>query len=200
MWTDVGRKIRALRNALRESQAEFGDRFGVEQATVSRWEKGLSPVQRKHQSAIAELAGMTVAEFFHSREAPRLIPIVGYVSGGESFTPTEDHEPGQGIDHITLSLGEEDQVAVRVRGDSMSPVYRDGDTLIGRRIGRRDLTRALGKDCIIKTAAGEGYVKRVLPGSKRHVFRLRSYNPLYDDIEDVALEWAAPIIWINRAP
>lgn len=48
MWDLVGKKIKSLRKALGDNQAEFGERFGVEQATVSRWEKG-EPVQRKHQ-------------------------------------------------------------------------------------------------------------------------------------------------------
>lgn len=121
MWHLVGKKIRSLRKALGESQAEFGARFDVEQASVSRWEKGVS-VQRKYQEPLAELAGMTVAEFFHTTSEPRLIPIVGYVSGGESFTPTDDHEPGAGIDHVMLSFEQDQQVAVRVRGDSMRPV------------------------------------------------------------------------------
>src|SRR5262245_34764370 len=65
MNAEIGLKIKSLRLALNESQAVFGDRFGVEQATVSRWEKGL-PVGRPFEDMIAGLAGMSVAEFFHS--------------------------------------------------------------------------------------------------------------------------------------
>lgn len=197
MSNDAGRKIRELRAVLRETQAEFGDRFGVEQATVSRWERG-EPVQRRYQGPVADLAGMTVAEFFHSDEGPRMVPIVGFVSGGESFTPVDDHEPGAGIEHITLKIGGDEQIAVCVRGDSMNPVYRDGDIIVGKRLGRRDLSRAIGKDCIVKTVIGEGYVKKVLAGTTRTTFRLRSYNPAFEDLENVAIEWAAPIVWIGR--
>lgn len=180
-----------------ESQAEFGDRFAVEQATVSRWEKG-EPVARRHQDPIARLAGMTVAEFFHSNEQPRLIPIVGYVGGGDRFTPVDDHAPGAAIEHVSLSLGDENQVAVRVRGPSMSPVYRDGDVIIGVRLTSRSLANAINLDCIVMTADGDGYVKRVLKGTKPGRFRLRSYNPDYADIEDVAIAWAAPVSWVGR--
>lgn len=195
----IGKKIAALRTALREGQAIFGERFGVEQATVSRWEKG-SPVARKHQDAIAELAGMSVAEFFHSSASPRLIPIIGYVSGGESFTPVADHEPGGGIDHVLLDMGDDaDQIGVRVRGNSMQPVYRDGDSVIGTRLRSQSLTKAIGKDCIIMTAKGEGYLKILRRGSKAGLFTLRSYNPAYDDIEDVRINWVAPVKWVGRA-
>jgi phage repressor protein C with HTH and peptisase S24 domain len=198
MWDTVGKKIRSLRKALGENQATFGARFEVEQATVSRWEKG-EPVQRKHHEPLAQMAGMSVAEFFHTTVEPRLIPIVGYVSGGESFTPVDDHEPGGGIDHVMLTIEQDDQVAVRVRGDSMRPVYRNGDVIIGSRVQGRDMTKVIGADCVIRTASGEGYVKTVHRGTKAVLFRLRSYNPMYEDLEDVELEWAAPISHVIRS-
>lgn len=197
MWDLVGKKIRNLRKALGENQAEFGARFEVEQATVSRWEKG-EPVQRKYQEPLARLAGMSVAEFFHTTVEPLLIPIVGYVSGGEAFTPVDDHAPGGGIDHVMLTIDKDDQVAVRVRGDSMRPVYRNGDVIIGSRRLGAELAGVIGEDCIVKTASGEGYVKTVHRGSRKGGFRLRSYNPAYQDVEDVALEWAAPITHVIR--
>lgn len=195
----IGQKIRNLReDVLGESQEIFGDRLGVEQATVSRWEAGNLPA-RRYQKAIADLASQTVSQFFFSEETPITIPVIGYVSAGESFTPVEDHEPGAGLDYVTPQIGSREVLAVIVRGDSMSPVYRSGDTIIGTRMGRRDLSNAIGKDCIVKTTDGEGYVKRVMPGTAKGLYRLRSYNALFDDIEDVKLEWAAPIIWINRS-
>ncbi|MEQ1714306.1 MAG: S24 family peptidase [Hyphomicrobium sp.] len=141
---------------------------------------------------------MSVAEFFHSTSGPRLIPIVGYVSGGESFTPIDDHPPGSGIDHITLDMGTEDQIAVRVRGSSMAPVYRDGDAVIGTVVRSQRLTRAIGRDCIVKTRSGEGYLKILMRGTRAGVFRLRSYNPAFADIEDVSIDWAAPVTWVSR--
>lgn len=41
-------------------------------------------------------------------------------------------------------------------------------------------------------------MKTVHRGTRKGVFRLRSYNPSYEDIEDVALEWAAPITHVIR--
>lgn len=186
-----------LRKALGENQAEFGARFGVEQATVSRWEKG-EPVQRKFQAPLAKLANMPVSEFFFQATEPHLVPIVGYVSGGEGFNPADDHEPGADIDHIAIAVPEAEQVAVRVRGDSMRPVYRSGDVIIGAKLAQSALDQAIGQDCIVKTASGDGYVKTVHPGSRRGVYRLRSYNPAHVDVEDVELEWAAPITQIIR--
>ena len=38
-------QIRAARKALNESQAAFATRFGVNQATVHRWETGELPIE-----------------------------------------------------------------------------------------------------------------------------------------------------------
>lgn len=196
--SSIGEKIRRLRQALGETQASFAFRLGVEQPTVSRWEKG-GVVDMKHQAQIAKLAGMSTAEFFQTKSEPRLVPIVGYVSGGESFVPSGDIEQAAEIEHVMLAIPAEDQIAVRVRGDSMRPVYRNGDVIIGSRRNRRNLAVIVGKDCIVKTADGEGYVKVVHRGTMPGRFTLRSYNPAYTDIENVELEWAAPITHIVRA-
>lgn len=193
----AGSKIASLRAALGDSQELFGERFGVTQTTVSRWEDGV-PVARKYQQPLATLAGLTVAEFFHSDEGHRVVPIVGYVSAGDAFTPIEDEDPKARSEHVTIAFDDLAKVAVIVRGDSMVPAYRPGDVIVGTVRSKRDLMNAVGKDCIIRTANGEGYVKRVMRGTKPGLFRLRSYNSAYDDMDDVEIEWAAPIRYIDR--
>ena len=197
MSANVALKIRKLRKSLNENQAEFGERFGVEQATVSRWEAG-KPVGRKYQELIAGLASTTVAEFFHSDVEPRVIPVVGDMSGGEAFSPVDDYEQGAASEYVKIDFSDEDPVAIRVRGNSMAPVYRDGDLIICSRLRGADIASALNKDCAVKTAAGEGYVKRLMTGTTSGVFRLRSYNSTYDDLVDVELDWAAPVRWVQR--
>ena len=67
----IGKKIKALRTRLGENQAEFAERFNVEQATVSRWENG-APVQRTYRTKVAELANQTEVEFFHDQELDKI--------------------------------------------------------------------------------------------------------------------------------
>lgn len=198
MSETLGQRIKRLRLSLNEGQPVFGERFDVEQATVSRWENDVSPPAKRYWEAIAKVANMTVSEFFLGADQHLSVPIVGYVSGGESFVPSSDGEDAGGLDTLDLNISAVDQIAVRVRGDSMAPVYRDGDTIVAKRLGRRDLDTALGHDCIVMTSEGEGYVKRLMKGSRKGTFRLRSYNALYED-KEVRVEWAAPIILIRRS-
>jgi len=122
------------------------------------------------------------------------VPIVGIVSAGEGWTPIGDkiHEA------VDFEIGRSDTIAVEVRGDSMSPVYRNGDTLICRRHFGPFVDNLVGRDCVVQTADGRHFVKILKKGSKTNRVTLKSYDPMVDDIEDVSLAWAAPIAWVKR--
>ena len=195
MAKEIGLKIKALREALGESQAEFGHRFGVEQGSVSRWEREQSPVQRKFQKQMADIANTTVAEFFHSTTAPRVISIIGSVGAGEKFLPASN---STALEHVNLDIKNKEVFGVRVRGDSMSPVYRDDEVLVCSKINSQDFSHGLNKDCVLETVDGEGYIKILKRGSADNLFNLRSYNLYFDDIVDVEIKWAAPVLWVWR--
>jgi transcriptional regulator with XRE-family HTH domain len=61
-WTKL---IKSLRAALQLSQAEFSERVGIDQATVSRWERGLNEPQydmRRILDDMARSAGLATLE------------------------------------------------------------------------------------------------------------------------------------------
>jgi hypothetical protein len=127
----------------------------------------------------------------------RRIPVVGYVGAGEQFHAVDDLSQGAGLDSVDFDLGGVDPIAIEVRGESMLPVYRPGDRLLCSRLAGSDESGFLSKDCVVKLTSGAGYVKRVVRGSKPRHYTLLSYAA--EPIADVALEWAAPILWIKRA-
>lgn len=132
--------------------------------------------------------------------APQSIQVIGYAGGGEEWTPVD--QAAQGADYedtIDIDLSDADPIAIRVRGHSMAPVYRDGDHLVCSRQRGANIENALNRDCVVKTADERCYVKMVAKGAARGTYRLRSYNPAYEDLEDQRLEWAAPVIWIRRS-
>lgn len=200
MHRDVGKKVLMLRKALGESQEAFGKRFKVKQATVSRWEDNLSPITRALWGEMADLADMSIADFFFSDEGPRIVPVIGEVSAGEHFTPMSDSARAGSNDVVTFGtqLGEE-MIAVRVRGDSMSPVYQAGDVVIGRKLYGADMVTAINRDCVVLTTTEEGFLKVLKKGPKKNLFTLQPYNKDYDDVENVTLLWAAPVSWVKRA-
>lgn len=175
-------------------------RAGMSAATVHTWFRGAGGSRAVSPSidnfiAIAEALGVSPEYLLTGGEAPRfLVPVVGIASAGEGWTA----QPDTSADPLEMEIGDGDPVAIQVRGDSMSPVYRNGDTLVCHRRGGRYADNLIGKDCVVLTATGEGYVKILRRGSRPGVYALKSYNPTFEDIEDVALRWVAPVIWIKR--
>lgn len=147
---------------------------------------------------IAAALGVTVTWLRHGEGLPYSeIPVVGFTSAGEGFVPFDDHDKGAAHDVVTIDFGDY-PIAVEVRGNSMLPVYRPGDRLMGTRRDGKNVAEFLGADCVAVTATGEGYVKRLMKGTRSGFFTLRSYNNEFKDIEDVAIAWAARIDWVRR--
>lgn len=125
------------------------------------------------------------------------IPVAGYVSAGDAFVQFDD--VGH-LDSVPVGFGDQ-PIAVEVRGTSMLPVYRPGDRLLGdKRETPSGIASSLNRDCIVMTTQAEGYLKRLVKGSRAGSYTLRSYNPDFSDIEDVAIQWVAPIMWVRRGP
>lgn len=143
-------------------------------------------------SAVARVLGVTIGYLcdgeLHERQIVRMLGMVG---AGEAWAPSDD------LDELPMSVEGGDPIGIVVRDDSMTPVYRAGDILIG---GKRtsNINDLLGVDCIIALTDNRRFVKFLSKGRVRGRFNLRSYNPAFHDIEDVEVEWAAPISWICR--
>jgi phage repressor protein C with HTH and peptisase S24 domain len=160
--------------------------------------EGATPSVTKLE-AVADQLGLPMAYLFGGEVEERpSVPVVGYVSGGDRWVPVDDFAKGDGIETIQFDLPDDDHVAVRVRGHSMAPVYRDGDDLLCSRLYGTEMSKAVNRDCVIKTAANEMYIKILMRGGQRNSYRLRSYNPAFEDVDSVALEWAAPVVWVRR--
>lgn len=193
----VARKIAALREALGDSQAAFARRINAAPMSVSRWEDGY-PVSRRFQSAIAALAQMSVGEFFYTAEGPRIVPNLGIAS--EEWVSTSARAPNTPPPCIPIHIGGFNQVSITIEGRGlMHAGYRDGDIVIGEKIIGPGLDEAVGRDCIVKTRSGALYLKVLQRSSRPKLYTLRSYSPDVPDVEDVELEWAAPVRWIGRA-
>jgi phage repressor protein C with HTH and peptisase S24 domain len=155
--------------------------------------RGADP-SAENLAAICSVIGITPYDLQSGSEpVKRVIPVVGIVSAGEGWTNVDD-----GTDTVEFELGPHDSIAIEVRGDSMVPVYRSGDTLICHRQFGPHADNLIGLDCVVRTADGRNFVKILRRGTRPGRFNLRSYNSAVDDIEDVALAWVAPVAWIKR--
>lgn len=97
-------------------------------------------------------------------------------------------------------------VALTVRGRSMEPLFRHGDTLYiyGDDPVASDPERLIGKDCAVVLAGsreGEAYIKRVrrADSGEPGYFNLESLNPMWPVMVDMQLYQARPVRYIRRA-
>lgn len=167
----------------------------LDPSTVQKWLKeGKSPTLETFL-AVCSAAGVSPGFILEGTEPTAVaVKVAGVAYAGEGFTPCEETRG----DTVEFSVRDNDTIAIEVRGDSMTPVYRPGDVLICHRSSGRSADNLTGLDCAVRTKDGDHYIKILRRGSRPGLFTLRSFNPSHDDIEDVQLEWVAPIAWVKR--
>lgn len=138
------------------SQDDLADRMGRTKSQISGWCNGRKP-QRSNLMDLARVFGLTLAQLEAlaagteqppSRPAPKLddspifrVPLVNAISAGPvSESPElagttathEDYVVAVGLDPAQRA----DYFALKVKGDSMSPRFEDGDIAICRWLNR----------------------------------------------------------------
>jgi len=126
--------------------------------------------------------------------------VVGYVGAGETVLSIDDHAKGSGLYKIDAPQGEGGGVCVVVRGQSMSPRFRDGEHLGYSREDGLDLAKCFGRECVVQTKDGRQLVKIVEPGNAPGEVTLVSVNSATPIEQNVAIEWVAPVTWVKLRP
>ncbi|MDI4665021.1 helix-turn-helix transcriptional regulator [Xanthobacter autotrophicus] len=125
------------------------------------------------------------------------IPQIGFAQAGSGgFFDDAGFPVGAGWDEIAFpEVDDRHAYALEIAGDSMQPVYRDGDIVV---VSPAASVRR-GDRVVVKTREGEVLAKELVRKTTRHV-ELRSLNPAHEDrqIPLDQLEWMARIIWASQ--
>lgn len=152
-----------------------------------------------HQSNELEGASAHFGGFQETAQA-RLhdIPVLGMAQAGSGgFFDDAGFPAGEGWDQVQFpgSNGDGNIYALEITGDSMLPLYREGDTII---VSPSSTVRK-GDRVVVKTAKGEVMAK-ILKRKTTQLVELSSANDAYSDrnfgIEDI--EWMARILWASQ--
>lgn len=168
-------------------QAEFAEKLGVTQASVSRWFSGSDPRGKVHDS-INELyvqltKGTDGTENSH-------VPLMGYVGAQAEITPEFNQVSPDGIERIEIPFTLPDEmIAFCVRGDSMLPVYREGCIIIVYRNQNKPLEAFYGEEAVVRTSDGRRFIKTIIRGAEGVSLISWNSNP----IENVKLDWIGEI-------
>jgi len=129
--------------------------------------------------------------------APRSVPLLGLAQAGAGgFFDSAGFPAGQGWDEVRLPASDEDGAyALEVSGDSMLPLYRDGDVIVVSPTAQ--LRR--GDRVVVRTREGEVMVK-VLYRQTPKMLELHSVNPDHPNRSFAIneIEWVARILWASQ--
>ncbi|TFF27138.1 helix-turn-helix transcriptional regulator [Jiella endophytica] len=132
-----------------------------------------------------------------ARRSAVTVPLLGFAQAGTGgFFDDAGYPVGQGWDEIQLpAQTNETAYALEVAGNSMLPLYRDGDVIIvapGASVRRGDRV-------VVRTRDGEVMAK-ILQRRTARTIELASVNPDYPDRQFTVdeVEWMARILWASQ--
>lgn len=195
------RWIEARLKALGKSKKGLAEHLDVQKSRISEILKGDRRVHTTEVPLMAEYLEMSEQEIVglvaNTALRGSTIPLVGYIGGGAEIVPIDDHALGGGIAEVDAPpIGDDVLVAVKVRGDSMWPAYKEGDLIYYRRDAPFIEEQCLRKECVVQVRGGATMVKTVTRGSEPARYTLTSYNA--PPIENAEIEWGAPVVWVKR--
>ena len=132
-----------------------------------------------------------------ARPGPRRIPLIGMAqAGGDGFFDDGGFPVGGGWDEVSIpEVGDPHAYALEISGDSMEPVFRDGDMVV---VSPSAPIRR-GDRVVVRTTRGEAMAKQLVRQSARRI-ELRSLNPEHPDyvfdLREVA--WMHRIVWASQ--
>lgn len=131
------------------------------------------------------------------RPQQRRIPLIGLAqAGGEGYFDDAGYPVGGSWDEVSLpDVADTNAYALEISGESMEPVYRDGDVVI---VSPNAPVRR-GDRVVVRTNKGEVMAKQLARRSARRV-ELRSLNPAHPDYNfDLSeVTWLHRIIWASQ--
>ena len=131
------------------------------------------------------------------RVTGRTVPLLGFAQAGSGgYFDDAGFPTGKGWDEIAYPLADDEQAyGLEIAGDSMLPVYRDGDVII---VSPTAPVRR-GDRVVVKTREGEVMVKELFRKTHKGI-DLKSFNASHPDrfVLNSDLEWVARIVWATQ--
>ena len=132
-----------------------------------------------------------------AQTAMRRVPLIGFAqAGGDGFFDDGGYPVGGGWDEVALpEIADANAYALEISGESMEPVFRDGDVVI---VSPAAPIRR-GDRVVARTIGGEVMAKQLARRSARRV-ELRSLNPTHPDrsFDLSEVSWVHRIVWASQ--
>ncbi|NNG04919.1 MAG: helix-turn-helix transcriptional regulator [Inquilinus sp.] len=203
---DVWRAIDALAARYGLSASGLARRSGLDPTTFNPSKRTTSQGKARWPSTesvakILAATGSNMAEFVsllgEPSESARRIPIIGYAQAGAAgYFDDAGYPAGSGWDEeIFPETADPHAYALEISGDSMEPLYRDGDRII---VSPQAAIRR-GDRVVVRTVEGEVMAKELARLTAQRI-ELRSFNPAHPDrsFTRPQIAWMARVIWASQ--
>jgi phage repressor protein C with HTH and peptisase S24 domain len=165
----------------------------------ARWPttESLAKVLDATGASLEDFVALVSAEPRGRQKLAQPIPLIGLTQAGAGgFFDDGGFPVGGGWDQIRFPKVEDDNAyALEVSGDSMQPLYRDGDILI---VSPNAQVRK-GDRVVLRTTDGEVMAK-VLVRRTAKTIELASINPAHANLVFplARIDWIARIVWVSQ--
>jgi phage repressor protein C with HTH and peptisase S24 domain len=123
--------------------------------------------------------------------------VIGYAQAGDrGYFDDAGYPAGQGWDEVLFpQVADPHAYALEISGDSMEPIYRDGDVIIVS----PEASIRRGDRVVVRTTEGEVMAKQLARQTARKV-ELLSFNPAHParTLATEEIDWMARIVWASQ--
>lgn len=212
------KRLKSLRKMTSLSRSVFSSRYGVPSGTLQNWESA-------RFGGLTEKGAKTVLSAIRSEgiycnfewlmygigPGPQLNDKLFENTNNLYLIDKELSKQETDIDSQLATIAQEllvfrklnpNAIDFVVRDNGMEPLFILGEYVAGCRRYQKDISTAIGQNCIIQTAAGDMLLRHLRQGSAPNLYTLLCMNPTAQVeqpvIYDVKLAYVAPIVWTRR--
>jgi len=185
----------AKRASLDATSFNPSKRFGPGEPPRPRWPSTESLTR------ILTATGLSLGEFAalarDGVERAAAIPLLGMAQAGQDGYFDDAGLPvGDGWEQTDLPRPKDSLLSLRIVGDSMDPLYREGDRII---VDREATEVRKGDRVVVRTTGGETLAKEI-GALTAQVVTLASVNPAYGarTLARNEIVWMGRILWVSQ--
>jgi len=185
----------ARRAGLDATSFNRSKRFGPGEPPRPRWPSTESLMQVLAATGISLGAFAALAD--DAPPEPRAIPLLGMAqAGADGFFDDAGLPLAEGWEQTDLPRVKDSLLSLQIAGDSMTPLYREGDKVI---VDREATDVRKGDRVVVRITGGETLAKEIAALNAREV-TLASINPAYPPraLPRRDILWMARILWVSQ--
>lgn len=185
----------ARRSGLDATSFNPSKRFGAGDPPRPRWPSTESLTR------ILQATGLSLGDFatfaLDAPIRPSTAPMLGMARAGEDgFFDAAGLPAGEGWEQTELPQPKDTLFSLRIDGDSMVPLYREGDRVL---VDRDAIHVRKGDRVVVRTTSGETLAKELAAITTRSV-TLASVNPAYPPriLPRRDIIWMGRVLWVSQ--